>query len=214
VPERIATVVPDCRMIYVLRDPVDRIRSHYQHRVAIGTERAAIEEAVIADPVYLACSRYASQIERYLEWFPRDRLLLLTSEQLRAERLETMRRVFGFLGVDEQVVPSTLDREYYRTEGRATYPPIVGKLRHALKEHVPAAKRAKEFVDSTLPRVVGRSRSESGGRQRRDPAPASIPPETRRRLFELLHDDVDRLGSYITEGTEGWSIRPPDRSLR
>jgi hypothetical protein len=215
VPERIATVVPDCRMIYVLRDPVDRIRSHYQHRVAIGTERAPIEEAVIADPVYLACSRYASQIERYLECFPRERLLLLTSEQLRTERLETMRRVFGFLGVDEQVVPSTLDREYYRTEGRATYPPIVGKLRHALKEHVPAAKRAKEFVDSTLPLFLGRSRPETGGSQgSRSPASVSVPAETRRELFELLRDDVDRLGRYITEGTEGWSIRPPDRSLR
>jgi hypothetical protein len=42
----------------------------------------------------------------------------------------------------------------------------------------------------------------------------SIPAETRRELFELLRDDVDRLGRYITEGTEGWSIRPPDRSLR
>lgn len=213
VPERIATVVPECRMIYVLRDPVDRIRSHYQHRVAIGSERAPIEEAVIADPVYLACSRYASQIERYLDWFPRDRLLLLTSERLRAERLATMRRVFGFLGVDEQIVPPTLDREYYRTDGRATYPPIAGKLRHALKQHVPAAKRAKEFVDSTLPRLAASPRPKANS-QRRDTVPVAIPPETRRQLFELLHEDVDRLGRYITEGTEDWSIRPPDRSLR
>jgi hypothetical protein len=215
VPERIATLLPDCRLIYVLRDPVDRIRSHYQHRVAIGTERAPIEEAVLSDPVYLACSRYASQMERYLEWFPRDQLLLLTSERLRADRLATMREMFGFLGVDEQVVPATLDREYYRSEGRATYPPIMGKLRHALKEHVPAAKRAKEFVDSTLPGLIGRSRPDRRGSLRGAPtASVSIPTETRRQLFELLHDDVQRLGSYITEGTEDWSIRPPDRSLR
>jgi len=203
VPERIASVIPHCRMIYVLRDPIDRIRSHYQHRVAIGSERARIEDAVIEDPIYVACSRYASQIERYLDYFPREQLLLITSEHLRSDRAATMRRVFRFIGVDELIVPTTLDHEYYRTDGRARYPPIVGKLRHALKERVPAAKRAKEFVDSTLPRLV---------RARRANAPAntgpSMPSDTRLQLIELLRDDVERLGRYLPEGTEGWSVDP------
>jgi hypothetical protein len=202
VPERIATVIPRCKMIYVLRDPIDRIRSHYQHRVAIGSERARIEDAVIENPIYVACSRYASQIERYLDHFPREQLLLITAENLRGDRAATMRRVFGFIGVDEEIVPATLDTEYYRTAGRAGYPPIVGKLRHALK-YVPAAKRAKEFVDSTLPRLV---------RARHADAPvntgASMPSDTRLQLIELLHDDVERLGRYLPEGTEGWSVDP------
>lgn len=211
VPERIATCIPGCRIIYVVRDPIDRIRSHYQHRVAIGTEQAPIEEAVIDDPIYVTCSRYSLQIERYLERFPREQLLLITSEHLRSDRLATMQRIFGFIGVDQHVIPTTLDREYYRTEGRASYPPMIGKLRHALKEHVPAAKKAKEFVDSTLPRVLRMSR---GASEEEGVGPgASMPEGTRERLTELLQDDIRRLGRYLDEGTERWSVRPPDRSL-
>ena len=211
VPERIAGVIPDCRLIYVLRDPIDRIRSHYQHRVAIGTERAPLEEAVIEDPVYLASSRYAAQIERYLERFPREQLLLITSEHLRSDRAETMRRVFRFVGVDEGIVPTTMDQEYYRTEGRAKFPPIVGKLRHALKEHVPAAKRAKELVDSTLPRLMPSHRAAAKDASSAD---TSIPSATRVRLTQLLQADVDRLARYLPGDMDGWSVVPCDRSLR
>lgn len=211
VPERIASVIPDCRLIYVLRDPIDRIRSHYQHRVAIGTERAPLEKAVVDDPIYVTCSSYAAQIERYLDRFPREQLLLITSEHLRSDRAATMRRVFRFVGVDDRIVPATMDQEYYRTEGRARFPPIVGKLRHALKEHVPAAKRAKELVDSTLPRLMP---SHRGGEQASTRADATIPSATRLRLTELLQADVDRLARYLPDGMEGWSVVPHDRSIR
>jgi sulfotransferase family protein len=208
VPGRIAAVLPSCRFVYVVRDPIDRIRSHYEHRVAIGTERAPIERAVLDDPVYVTCSRYADQIERYLEEFDRDRLFLLTAERLRADRAAALREVFTFLGVDPDVVPATIDTEYYRTTGRARFPPIVGALRHALKEHVPAAKRAKELVDSTLPRLV---RSRGSGR-----APANarvvIPDETRVALTARLQDDLDRLDRYLPGAAAAWSVGPQDRS--
>lgn len=202
VPERVAAALPDCKLVYVVRDPIDRIRSHYEHRVAIGTERAPLELAVIEDPIYVVCSRYASQIERYLDHFPREQILLITAERLRHARAVTVEQVFGFLGVDADVVPPTLQVEYYRTTGRARYPPFVGALRHALKTHVPAAKRAKELVDAGLPRVLGR-RGPSDA-----PTALAIPRDTRRRLVDLLQDDVDRLGGYLTDGLEDWSVRP------
>jgi hypothetical protein len=122
-----------------------------------------------------------------------------------------MRRVFRFVGVDDRIVPTTMDQEYYRTEGRAKFPPIVGKLRHALKEHVPAAKRAKELVDSTLPRLMPSHRADKKDTARPD---TSIPSATRLRLTELLQSDVDRLARYMPDGMEGWSVVPRDRSLR
>ena len=104
-----------------------------------------------------------------------------------------------------------MDQEYYRTEGRARFPPIVGKLRHALKEHVPAAKRAKELVDSTLPRLMP---SHRGGELASTRADATIPSATRLRLTELLQADVDRLARYLPDGMEEWSVVPHDRSIR
>ena len=46
VPARIAKLLPDVRMIYLVRDPIERIRSHYLHRLAAGKEDLPIERAV------------------------------------------------------------------------------------------------------------------------------------------------------------------------
>jgi hypothetical protein len=126
VPERIATHIPEARLIYVVRDPIERIRSHFQHRVLAGAERRPVEVAVLEDPRYLHCSSYAMQLERYLPHFERDQLMIVRSEDLRSARLETMRSIYGFLGIDPDLVPDTLEREFYRSEERATYPPVAG----------------------------------------------------------------------------------------
>ena len=60
-------------MIYVVRDPIDRMLSHYLHNVGGGYEDRTLTEA-LADPEssYVARSRYAFQLEPYLEAFGRE----------------------------------------------------------------------------------------------------------------------------------------------
>jgi hypothetical protein len=155
VPERIAAHLPHVRLIYVVRDPIERIRSHYEHRVRAGSERAPIDQAILSNPTYLDCSRYSMQVEQYLQRFPVEQLLIITAEDLRNSRQKTMRRVYGFLGVQSDYVPATLDQEFYRTDDRATYSPTGWQLRRVLKRTFPASKRAKELVDSVIPRFLG-----------------------------------------------------------
>ena len=114
VPERIAAQIPDAMLIYVVRDPIERIRSHYQHQVALGAERAPMAEAIFRDPIYLDTSRYAMQIDRYLEVFSPDQLLVLTSERLRADREVAVREILAFLGLDSSRFPTNHAREIGR----------------------------------------------------------------------------------------------------
>ncbi|MGY1681897.1 sulfotransferase domain-containing protein [Geodermatophilus sp. SYSU D01176] len=209
VPERIAAVVPDARLVYVVRDPVVRMRSHYQHRVALGAETAPPEVALLENPIYLAYSQYAMQLERYFDHFPREQVLVVTSEGLRHDRAAVVRRVYEFLGVDPTQLPPALDSEFYRTAQRRSYPPAVWAARRFLKHHVPQAKRAKEWVDSLTARrgsggaETGRaSSSASGGRL----AESVLPPELREQLADLLADDVARLRTYMGPDFDGWGL--------
>jgi hypothetical protein len=203
VPERIAAHLPDVRLIYVVRDPIERIRSHYQHRVAVGAEKNPVDRAVLENPTYLNFSRYAFQIEQYLPHVPRERILVITSESLRRDRRDTIRRVYDFVGVATGFVPPTLDREYYRTEGRPVYPPAVWSLRRTAKRWIPGAKRAKEFVDSIGVRRRRRASPDAKtGRSDRLP----IPDHVRRTLERELRDDVRRLREYLPTGFDGWGL--------
>lgn len=91
----------------------------------MGTETEPIETAVFRDPSYINCSRYALQVGRYLDRFPREQLLIIKSEDLRWRRAETLRRVHRFLGVDPDVLPPTLDEESFVTRERESYPSVV-----------------------------------------------------------------------------------------
>jgi len=102
VARRMAEIAPDARLIFMARDPVERIVSQYMHARAQGREWRSLQQ-VLSTPrnPYLARSRYASVLRPFLERFPRERILLLRQEDLLHDRRETVREVFAFLGVDE-----------------------------------------------------------------------------------------------------------------
>jgi len=203
VPQRIATWLPDARLIYVVRDPIERIRSHYQHRALIGEEHAPFDVAVLRDPRYVDCSRFALQIEQYLQHFSRENLLVFTAEELRLSRATAMRRVYRFLEVADQHVPQTLNREFYTTEEHAAYPPMAWWLRRMVKKHLPDGRRAKKLVDRIQPSLARLGLQKKGSTQR---APVVVSESVRDRLEDLLRDDVGRLRAYMPDDFDGWGI--------
>jgi len=80
--ERIATVKANFRFIYVLRDPVDRIESHYAHQVHARRVPPPIPGKAKIHPQWVAVSKYAMQIAEYYRRFDAGRILLLAFEDL------------------------------------------------------------------------------------------------------------------------------------
>ena len=201
--ELIGRHLPDARLIYVVRDPFERIRSHYQHNVAIGQEERPIDDAVRLNSVYIDYSRYAMQIERYLEFFDRSQMLLLTSEGLRFSRGETIRSVLAFIGVDEDETIGNLDEEFYRTEDRPAYGRILGSTRRMLKERFPRAVGLwrGRFLPPWLKKRLGRPvRSASSLSE------VTISGTTKGLISRELVEDVQRLRAHMRGEFDGWGI--------
>ena len=138
-PERVREVVPEGRLVALVRNPVDRALSHYHHEVALGREPLSFEDALaaeeerlrgevermVADPgyfsaewwshTYKARGRYAEQLERWLAVFPHEQLLVLPSDDLAADPARTHARVLEFLGAEAHRLadyPRVYEREY------------------------------------------------------------------------------------------------------
>jgi hypothetical protein len=141
VPERMARIVPEARLIALLRNPVDRAYSHYQMEVRRGNEARSFEEATEEEMTsaedegntvdvryaYLRRGLYAEQLERFSFFANRERLLVVKSENLFSGRLEVLDRVLRFLRLPP--FESTLAPP----AGRPTYEPMDPDTRRRLE---------------------------------------------------------------------------------
>jgi hypothetical protein len=108
VPERILAFNPAARFIYIMRDPIERTISHYWHRVRWWGERRSLLSAIRSDPRYTAVSHYARQLQAYLRLVARERLYILTFEELLADPLAQLMQLHAWLGVDSSFRPPSL----------------------------------------------------------------------------------------------------------
>ncbi len=91
---------PDLKLIYVVRQPVERIISHYTHNLVRTLDTLPPDEAVFAHPAYVNRSRYGVQVRPYLELFERDNVLLLVFEEYVRDQIGALEQVAAFLGIE------------------------------------------------------------------------------------------------------------------
>jgi len=142
VPERAARLLPDAKLISLLRNPIERAYSHYQHEVRGGRESLSFDEALDNEPARLAGEEerlmtqpgyyswnhhrysytkrglYLEQLRRWLQHFPREQLLVLQSEWLFRDPAAACATVYQFLDLPPQRLQryrTFLDGKYERT---------------------------------------------------------------------------------------------------
>jgi hypothetical protein len=115
-PARIHAAVPHAKFIMLLRNPVDRAYSQYHMKFERALETLPFEEALRHEPERLALSDdpldpawrhhsyvargiYVDQVRRWFDRFPRDRFLIIKSEDFYAEPLGILHQTQMFLGV-------------------------------------------------------------------------------------------------------------------
>jgi hypothetical protein len=123
---RIDETIPQVKLVALLRDPTERLRSHYRHQVQRGRERRDFLEAVgDVDSIYVRQSRYDLVLAPYLERFPREHLLILQSEALFGEDPATWQRLLGFL----ELSPADRPTETHNvTAGKDSYSRLMRSL--------------------------------------------------------------------------------------
>ena len=197
VPERMAQVVPQARLVYVVRDPIARMQSMYMHQVSAGRERRRAEVALLDDR-YLGPSRYGFQLAAFLDHFDRSQVLVIASEVLRDRPREALGAVFDHLAVD----PAAVDLDKRHQDHRSIDKPVprLHGLDWLPRRKVQLHPRWRPDQRAGFARLLTTRRARVD-----DPA---IPRDLRDRLAERLAADLrhfERLLGYRVPSHWRWS---------
>ncbi len=200
VPQKMQRLIPDARLIYVLRDPIQRILSHYTHAYARGLEKRSLQEALHplddSNP-YLAFSKYALQLDAYMFYFPINRILILTAEELLKKRDLVMKSVFEFIGVNGQFSSPSFQR-----------------LKNTVQEinyQSRFAQRLAKLMENDLIRIIpetmrGRLAKSAFSPFKRRISKPNLDRDSRDKIKKYIMLDLQRLMEITQRRFEEWDL--------
>jgi hypothetical protein len=167
VPERLAKMYPNIKLIFIFRNPAERAYSHYQMTCTFGSEienqpfeialdleqerLKPIKEKMQNDPLfydlklcfynYLEKGHYADQLRNWLKYFSRDQMLILKSEDLFADPESIYRQAEEFLGLSHHPLKD------FKVYNSRVYSKIDPALRKRLEDYYQA--RNEDFYQLT-----------------------------------------------------------------
>ena len=116
IPARVHAARPDAKLIYLLRDPVDRTYSGYWHDVRMGVRNGAFRAAVEGNPFYLDVGDYHGQLLRWLEYFPLSSFHFVLFERMKVRPREVVNECLAFLGLPavDAITPDSAQNQSYQ----------------------------------------------------------------------------------------------------
>lgn len=185
VVDRVVDAVGAPKLIYLVREPLARMRSAYLHGLARGSETRPIGQALREDPRYLQTSCYALQLEQWLRRVPREHILLLSLDQLRDAPDDLVGRTAAFLGIDPSWRPAD------------PVPANVSEGKRAPRAwwRLIGAAALRTGTTDWVPQWMARLNESEVGAVRREivPAELDIPPALADQLRRALAADRHRL---------------------
>lgn len=202
VPERAHVAVPDASILYIVRNPVDRIISHHFHDYTQGVVGPDIDKVVREDRRFLDYSRYATQMHAWLALFPAQRVKVVRFESYVGNRSREFADIVRWLGLPE----GELYGELSAVLNAAGTPRARGWLRRFA-----SSPFYRDHLRDRLPKNA-RSRLAGVVLPQAPPRPPRPAPSTVDWLLEQLEGDLTALHE-LTNGAVSWDLERSNRPI-
>ncbi len=185
-----------------MRNPAERAFSHYLHLKSKDTlgENVSFREAVKKHPAIIENGMYGKSLERYLNLFSKDQMLLLFYDDIKKDSRGFIKKIYHFLGVEENFVARGVNRKYQTSTVR--FSPLfkkVNKYYHLLKKNAPGRlilRTAKflgidsYFINDLINKFI---KSES-----------SLSQSDRKYLLAIYEEDIRKLEGLTGKNLKSW----------
>jgi hypothetical protein len=189
--QAIHAAVPDARLIFVLRDPAERLFSHHLAALWHDPDTSFRERflAAAAAPGLIEEGRFATNLERFFGLFPRNRIRIHLYEDYRADPRAVLRDIFTFLGVNPD---HSVDLSQRHNE---TIAPRSAAL-HGMRRRL-FGNASTRWMPEPVRRMLG-------WLYRRAGASVAMNPDDRRLVIDFYQDEIRRTADLIGRDLSAW----------
>ncbi len=214
VPERLSSFNNKVKLIYILRHPVERAYSHYGHLTFADKKNySSFEEALKQESEIISASKYMLQINKFLEHFPKEQLMLVDFEELMNSPNNILVQIQKFIGCN--VINLSLDNvitanKAGETTVRNSFVAKLRKIRNlpGIKTLIDKTispeyrlKLRKQIVSGFLSSFLGQWLMKSKKKQL-----TPMLPTTRETMLKEFKEDTKALENYWGRDLSSWYL--------
>ena len=200
-PGRIAATIPSAKLIAILRDPVERVASHYWMAYNKKHVTESLEEVVTGrHEAIVRRSLYGEQIGRYFSHFRREQILVLIFEEVMSDRRRALETICDFIGVDSARLPDVDFDEVIFPSTSYRLP-----LLHSASVALATALRTSPFLD-WIPRLMKKAGFNQWVKQANSVefSKPPLPQHLRDDLNAFYAEDREKLEALLDRKIETW----------
>lgn len=203
VPDRIVKVNPKAKLIFIVRNPIERAYSHYCMLIKSETIKGSPEVIAPGSRMYRD-SQYWTHFSKFKDKFPKSQVLLLVQERMLAKPEATLQRIFDFLEVDSTFVPSLSSARIHSRSSSPKYKRLY-KACVALTNLTYKTRLTGSIFDWARNRGIGKLyRILDKGQSFQE-----LTPSLRAQLQAQFQEEVCSLYAYLGEPISEWEADFP-----
>lgn len=195
--------ISDLKVVYLVRDPVRRIISHHHHEFIDHIVTDSIDRVVREHPRFLDWTRYATQIQPWLDLLGQDRVRIIQFEQYIKNRRETVADLAGFLGFRPDL--TRIDPE--RIENRSSGRPVLGPVTRFVAQSRLYRSLVRPMLSNNLRKAA---RERLLAKHEEKPAPPSR--DTVQFIRDELAEEMLRIAELMGWETPPWTDQNPNEA--
>jgi len=192
---RMAKHLPEARLIYIVRHPLDRIESHWMHSRYVGHTKSSFSRTLQENGNLVDASLYWRQIGLFRRHYDDDCILVLFFEDFTADPSSALAQCFRFIGVDPDFQCPQAEQAQNVTAGREVERPLLRWCRR-----LPLFDRIAGGVPQPLKRPLGfLFKQQFRGRPRWN-------RRLRRQVVAQLADDTWQFLDFYGKDADYWDL--------
>lgn len=193
--------LPQTKVIMILRNPIERIFSHYLMDIRSGVEKLPFKEAVIKDMnknpkgwgisnVYVEIGMYSQQVKRFMEQFPKEQLMIILFDDFKKDAAGVMKNIFSFIGIDTE---TNIDFSVRYNKAFIPKSKWVGKIN--------SQRKLKLFLKDLMPKSMKSLFKKAMFTDKNLPVMSA---DEKQFLVDLYKEDISQLGKLLNRDLSNW----------